>query len=156
MPMAPGPTERLKELGLTLPPPPKPAGTYRPVVVDGDHAWVSGQIPNVDGRALHPGVVGRDVDLSQAKEAAERAALQALSALVQELGDLDRVKRILRVAVYIASAPDFTRHADVGNGATELLVKVFGEDGRPARVSMGVAALPLGASVEVELLARIG
>ena len=154
--MAPGPTERLREFGIALPPPPTPAGTYRPVVVDGDSAWVSGQIPTVDGRPLHPGVVGRDVTLAEAKEAAERAVLQALSALHQELGTLDRVKRIVRVAVYVASAPAFTQHADVGNGATELLVRVFGEDGRPARVSLGAATLPLGACVEVELLARIG
>jgi enamine deaminase RidA (YjgF/YER057c/UK114 family) len=153
--MATGPSERLRELGIALPPPPKPVGTYRPVAVDGDHAWVSGQIPVVDGQPLHPGVVGREVTVEQAKLAAERAAIQALSALQNELGDLDRVRRVLRVGVYVASAPDFVRHAEVGNGATELLVKVFGDDGRPARVSMGVAALPLGACVEVELLVRI-
>ncbi|HKV89606.1 MAG TPA: RidA family protein [Thermoplasmata archaeon] len=153
--MASGPTERLRELGLTLPPAPRPAGTYRPVTVDGHHAYVSGQIPNVDGRPLHPGTVGRDVDVEQAKTAAERAALQALSALAAEIGTLDRVEKIVRVGVYVASTPEFTRHADVGNGATELLVRIFGEAGRPARVSMGVAALPLGASVEIELLARI-
>jgi enamine deaminase RidA (YjgF/YER057c/UK114 family) len=153
--MSTGPTERLRELGITLPPPPKPAGTYRPVVVDGDHAYVSGQIPNDDGKILFPGVVGRDLDVPQAKEAAERAALQALSALTAELGSLDRVRRIVRVGVYVASTSEFTRHADVGNGATELLIRVFGEDGRPARVSMGVAALPLGASVEIELLAAL-
>jgi enamine deaminase RidA (YjgF/YER057c/UK114 family) len=154
--MASGPTERLAELGMTLPPPPKPAGTYRSVVVDGGYAWVSGQIPSVDGQILHPGIVGRDVELPQAKAAAERAALQALSALTAELGSLDRVRRIVRVAVYVASASDFTRHADVGNGATELLIRVFGEEGRPARVSMGVASLPLGAPVEIELLAALG
>jgi len=153
--MATGPSERLRELGITLPPPPKPVGAYRPVAIDGDHAWVSGQIPVVDGQPLHPGVVGRDVTVEQAKAAAERAALQALSALQHELGDLDRVRLIVRVGVYVTSATDFVRHAEVGNGATELLVRVFGDDGRPARVSMGVAALPLGACVEVELLARI-
>jgi enamine deaminase RidA (YjgF/YER057c/UK114 family) len=153
--MTPGPSERLRELGIVLPPPPKPAGSYRPVVVDGRHAWVSGQIPIVDGKALHPGTVGRDVDVPQAKAAAERAALQALSALAAELGSLDRVRRIVRVAVYVASTSEFVQHADVGNGATEFLIRVFGEEGRPARVSMGVAALPLGASVEVELLAAI-
>jgi enamine deaminase RidA (YjgF/YER057c/UK114 family) len=154
--MAPGPTERLAELGLVLPPPPKPAGTYRPVVVDGGHAWVSGQIPVVDGQMLHQGLVGRDVDVPQAKEAAERATLQALSALAAELGSLDRVRRIVRVGVYVAASGDFVRHSEVGNGATELLIRIFGEDGRPARVSMGVASLPLGAPVEVEILAAVG
>lgn len=153
--MAPDVAERLRTLGITLPPPPKPAGTYRPVVVDGDHAYVSGQIPHIDGRAVHPGIVGRDVDVAQAKLGAEQAALQALSALAAELGNLDRVARIVRVGVYVASTPEFTEHADVGNGATELLIRLFGEEGRPARVSMGVAALPLGASVEVELLVRL-
>lgn len=153
--MATSPTERLRELGIALPPPPAPAGTYCSVVVDGGYAWVSGQIPRLDGKILHPGICGRDVDAPRAKEAAERAALQALSALHAELGSLDRVRRVVRVAVYVACADDFVLHADVGNGATELLVKVFGEEGRPARVSMGVAALPLGASVEVELLAAL-
>jgi enamine deaminase RidA (YjgF/YER057c/UK114 family) len=146
---------RLRELGIALPAPPKPAGTYRPVVVDGDLAFVSGQIPHVDGQPLHPGIVGRTVGLPEAQAAAAQAALQALSALAAELGTLDRVRRVLRVGVFVAATPEFTQHADVGNGATELLVRVFGEDGRPARVSMGVASLPLGASVEVELIARI-
>jgi len=153
--MAPDVAERLRALGVTLPPPPRPAGTYRPVVVDGDHAYVAGQIPHVDGRPVHPGIVGRTVELAQAKLAAEQAALQALSALSAELGTLDRVARVVRVAVCVASTPEFTQHADVANGATELLIRVFGEDGRPARVSMGVASLPLGASVEVELLVRL-
>jgi len=154
--MARDTTARLRTLGVALPPPPKPAGTYRPVVVDGDHAFVSGQVPLIDGRPVHPGLVGAAVDVAQAKLAAEQATLQALSALAAELGSLDRVERIVRVAVYVASTPEFTQHADVANGATELLIRVFGEDGRPARASVGVAALPLGASVEVELLARLG
>jgi enamine deaminase RidA (YjgF/YER057c/UK114 family) len=147
---------RLQSLGLSLPPPPKPVGTYRPVVVDGDHAYVSGQIPHVDGRPVHPGIVGRNVEVVQAKLAAEHATMQALSALEAELGSLDRIARIVRVAVYVASTPEFAQHAEVANGATDLLVRVFGEDGRPARASVGVAALPLGASVEVELLVRLG
>ncbi|MCI4370140.1 MAG: RidA family protein [Thermoplasmata archaeon] len=149
-------SERLRELGIVLPPPPPPAGTYRPVVVDGDYAYVSGQIPRVDGKSLHPGTVGSTVALADAQTAAAQAALQAVSALAAELGTLDRVRRIVRVGVFVAATPDFTQHADVGNGATELLIRIFGEDGRPARVSMGVASLPLGACVEVELLARLG
>jgi enamine deaminase RidA (YjgF/YER057c/UK114 family) len=81
--------------------------------------------------------------------------MQALSALAQELGSLDRVERIVRVAVYIAATPEFTQHSEVGNGATDLLVRVFGENGRPARVSMGVTSLPLGAPIEVELVVRL-
>ena len=150
------PTEKLAMLGLTLPPPPRPAGSYSAVVVDGDRAYVSGQIPTRDGSILHPGIVDRDVTLAQAREGARQATLQALSALVETLGSLDRVRRILRVAVFVASSPNFTRHHEVGNGATELLIELFEEAGRPARISMGVAALPLNAPVEVELLVATG
>lgn len=153
--MAGTPTERLKELGITLPAPPKPAGTYSSVVVTGSTAWVSGQIVLQDGAMLHPGLVDRDVSLDTAKEVARRAALQALSALAATLGSLDRVRRIVRVGVYVASVPTFTRHHEVGNGATEVLTAIFGEAGRPARSSMGVAALPLNAPVEVEMVVAL-
>jgi enamine deaminase RidA (YjgF/YER057c/UK114 family) len=146
------PSERLKELGLVLPPPPKPAGTYAPVVVDGSRAWVCGQVVLQDGAAVHPGLVDRDVSLAIAQEVAHRASLQALSALQATLGSLDRVQQILRVAVYVASVPTFTRQHEVGNGATEVLASIFGDAGRPARVAMGVAALPLNAPVEVEMV----
>ncbi|MCI4368890.1 MAG: RidA family protein [Thermoplasmata archaeon] len=148
----PTPTSRLSELGIPLPAPPKPAGSYAPVVVEGGRAFVSGQVVVEDGRALHPGLVGAEVDPATAKELARRATLQGLSALADALGSLDRVRRVLRVAVYVASAPGFTRQHEVANGATELLIAVFGENGRPARVAMGAAALPLNAPVEVELL----
>jgi len=145
----------MKELGLSLPAPPKPAGTYSSVVVDGSRAWVSGQIVLQDGAILHPGLVDRDVSPETAKEVARRAALQALSALDATLGSLDRVRRIVRVAVYVASVPTFTRQHEVGNGATEVLTQIFGEAGRPARVAMGVAALPLNAPIEVEMVVAL-
>ncbi|MCI4352156.1 MAG: RidA family protein [Thermoplasmata archaeon] len=153
--MSASPSQRLKELGIRLPPPPKPAGTYSSVVVDGATAWVSGQIVLQEGAILHPGLVDRDLSPDLAKEVARRAALQALGALAAELGTLDRVQRVVRVAVYVASVPTFTRHHEVGNGATELLVSIFGDAGRPARVSMGVSALPLNAPVEVEMLVAL-
>jgi enamine deaminase RidA (YjgF/YER057c/UK114 family) len=149
------PSQRVKELGLVLPPPPKPAGTYAPVVVEGNHAWVSGQVVVHDGAAVHPGLVDRDVTAAVAKDVAHRATLQALSALEVALGSLDRVERVVRVAVYVASVPTFTRHHEVGNGATEVLTAIFGEAGRPARVAMGVAALPLNAPVEVEMVVAL-
>lgn len=153
--MSASPTQRLKELGLGLPPPPKPAGTYSSVVVYGSQAWVSGQVVLHDGAVLHPGLVDRDVSPDAAKEVARRATLQALSALAVAVGSLDRVERIVRVGVYVASVPTFTRHHEVGNGATELLTAIFGEAGRPARVSMGVSALPLNAPVEVEMVVAL-
>jgi enamine deaminase RidA (YjgF/YER057c/UK114 family) len=153
--MAPTATERLQALGIVLPPPPKPAGTYAPVVVDGHRAYVSGQVVVRDGVAVSPGRVDADVSPSIAKDLTRTATLQALSALHRSLGSLDRVERVLRVAVYVASSEGFVRQHEVANGATELLVEVFGEAGRPARVSMGVASLPLNAPIEVELLAAI-
>lgn len=149
-------SERLRERGVELPPPPAPAGTYSPVVVQDGRAWVSGQVVLEGGVAVSPGVVDRDVDAGTARALARRATLQALSALAAALGSVDRVRRILRVAVYVASSPSFVRQHEVANGATELLVDLFGDDGRPARVAMGVAALPLNAPVEVELLAAVG
>jgi enamine deaminase RidA (YjgF/YER057c/UK114 family) len=151
--MAPSPSERLRSLGIELPPPPKPAGLYNPVVAHGGFAWVSGQIPTDDGKVIHPGLVDRDVPLDVARDLARRAALQALSALQASLGSIDRVDRFLRVAVYVAVSPGFERPHEVANGATELLIQVFGEEGRPARLAIGVASLPLNAPVEVEFLA---
>jgi enamine deaminase RidA (YjgF/YER057c/UK114 family) len=152
-PMAPTPSERLRELGLELPPPPRAAGTYSPVVRDGTRAWVSGQIVTEAGAVVHPGLVDRDVSLDVARDLARRAALQALSALAAELGSIDRVRGFLRVTVYVASSPGFARQHEVANGATEILVQVFGEAGRSARVAIGVAGLPLEAPVEVDFLA---
>lgn len=146
------PSERLRQRGITLPPPPRPAGTYASVVVEGDRAWVSGQIATEDGRVLSPGLVDRDVGLERARELARQSALQSLSALASTLGSVDRIRRALRLGVYVASSPGFVRQHEVANGASELLVEVFEEAGRPARSSMGVSALPLNAPVEVELL----
>ncbi len=145
------PTERLQELGVKLPAPPQPAGTYTSVVVNQGFAWVSGQIVRRDGVVWHPGLVGRDVTPETAQEVAREATLQALSALHAALGSLDRIHRVVRVVVYVASAPTFDRQHDVANGATEILVSLFGDRGRPARAAIGVAVLPLNAPVEVEV-----
>jgi enamine deaminase RidA (YjgF/YER057c/UK114 family) len=148
-------TERLHELGIVLPPLPKPVGSYTPVVADGSIAWVSGQIVMEGGAVVHPGLVDRDVSAEIAKDVARRATLQALSALAAALGTLDRVRRVVRVVVFVASSPGFVRQHEVGNGATDLLVQLFGEAARPARVSVGVAGLPLNGPVEVEIVAAI-
>lgn len=154
--MADPPSVRLKQKNIVLPPPPKPAGTYAPVVVENGRAWVSGQIVTESGSVVSPGLVDRDVPLDRAKELARRAVLQALSALHAALGSVDRITQVIRVGVYVASSPGFDRQHEVGNGATELLVELFDERGRPARVSMGVASLPLNAPVEVELVVALG
>lgn len=126
------------------------------MVVAGGLAHVAGQIALNEGGVVQPGLVDRDVAFHDAKLLARRATLQALSALQAALGSLDRIQRVVRVAVYVASSPGFVRQHEVGNGATDLLVEIFGEAGRPARVTLGVASLPLNAPVEVELTAAVG
>jgi len=122
------------------------------VARSGSLAWVAGQIVTDQGAVVHPGTVDREVSLDAAQDLARRASLQALSALAESLGSLDRIRRILRVGVFVAVSPGFHREHEVANGATQVLVDLFGDDGRPARAAVGVASLPLGAAVEVELL----
>jgi enamine deaminase RidA (YjgF/YER057c/UK114 family) len=147
------PSERLRSLGLELPPAPRPVGAYSPVVLEERRAWVSGQIATEGGAPVHPGRVDGDVSLDVARNLARRASLQGVSALAAALGSIDRVRQIVRVTVYVASSPGFVRQHEVANGATEVLVQLFGENGRPSRVAVGVAYLPLNAAVEVDLIA---
>jgi enamine deaminase RidA (YjgF/YER057c/UK114 family) len=145
-------SEGLKRLGLSLPPPPTPQGSYAPAVRLGEQVFVSGQGALREGKPLFHGPVEAEVSLREAQEAARIATLQGLSAASALLGSVDKICRAIRVVVYVASSPGFTRQHEVGNGATELLVELLGEEGRPARVSLGVTALPLDFPVEVELL----
>lgn len=147
--------DRLSELGLELPPAPAAVAAYVPVRRSGDLAYVSGQIPLVEGAMLHPGRLGDDVTLEQGQEAARRCALQALSALNEALGSLERVRGIAQVTVFVASAPGFTDQPKVANGASELFVEVFGDSGKHARAAVGAVELPLGAPVEVAVVAEI-
>lgn len=147
--------ERLAELGIELPPAPVPVASYVPVRLVGGLAFVAGQIPIRDGAVSPAGPVGDAVTIEDAAEAARRCAIQALSALREALGSLDRVGGIVKVDVFVASAPGFTDQSKVANGASELLVEVFGDAGRHARAAVGVAELPLGAAVEVALLAEV-
>jgi enamine deaminase RidA (YjgF/YER057c/UK114 family) len=142
---------RLKELGFQLPPPPKPVASYVPVVVSGDLAFVSGQIARKDGQVLFPGRLGETVTVEQGYAAARECALAALAAM-DGAGLLDRIARVIKVNGYVACAPSFKDQPKVVNGASDLLVHVFGEGGKHARAAIGAAALPLGASVEVEFV----
>ena len=150
-----GVDQRLTELGLELPPAPAPVASYVPVVVARGLAFVAGQVAISEGKLLWSGKLGREVGVEQGAEAARRCALQALSALRAELGSLDRVLRIVKVSVFVASAEGFTEQPKVANGASDLLVEVFGEAGRHARAAVGVPELPLGAPVEVEVVAEV-
>ncbi len=153
--MAPSPSERLRTLGIELPPPPSPKGSYVPVVVHGGFAFVAGQIVTGAQGVVDPGRVDREVSAEAARALARRATLQAVSALAEALGSIDRVRRIVRVGVFVASSDGFVRQHEVANGATDLLVEIWGDAGRPARVAVGVPALPLNAPVEVELVAAV-
>jgi enamine deaminase RidA (YjgF/YER057c/UK114 family) len=150
-----GPTARLAELGFTLPSVPAPLAAYVPAVRTGSLVYTSGQLPLVDGKLTQVGKVGAKVSVEDAAGCAQVAALNALAAVAAEVGGLDNVARVLRVVVYVASAPDFTAQAQVGNGASEFLGAVFGEAGRHARSAVGVAVLPLDAPVEVELMVEV-
>lgn len=147
--------ELLTQLGIRLPPVAAPLASYVPVRIYGDLAYVSGQIPIEDGSVLSMGKLGEDRTIEDGQAAARRCALQALSALREALGSLDRVKGIVQVTVYVASAPGFTDQPQVANGASDLLLEIFGDEGRHARAAVGVAELPLGASVEVSMLAKV-
>jgi enamine deaminase RidA (YjgF/YER057c/UK114 family) len=146
---------RLAELGIELPPAPSAIASYVPVRVSGNLAFVSGQVPIMEGELQHPGKLGAEVTVEQGADAARRCALQALSALREALGSLDRVRGVVRVSVFVASAQGFTDQSKVANGASDLLVEVFEDPGRHARAAVGVAELPLGASVELALVAEI-
>jgi enamine deaminase RidA (YjgF/YER057c/UK114 family) len=148
--------ERLAELGIILPPAPQPVASYIPVKVVGDLAWVAAQIPMQDGAVTVAGKVGGEVTIDDANAGARRCALQALAALQAALGTLDRVKGIVKLDVFVASATGFIDHPKVANGASDLLVEVFGDEGRHARAAVGVPELPLGAAVEVALLVQVG
>lgn len=148
--------ERLSALGLVLPPPPKPVASYVPSVRSGSLVFVSGQLPFKDGALLATGPVPGTTSVDAARKAAEQCVLNALSVLAAELGgDLDRVRRIVRVGAFVCSDVGFTEQPKVANGASDLLQQIFGERGRHARAAVGSIALPLGASVEVELCAEV-
>jgi enamine deaminase RidA (YjgF/YER057c/UK114 family) len=149
-----GPKARLAELGLELPPLTPPLAAYVPAVQSGQHVYVSGQVPMVDGELLETGKVGADVTPERAKELAARCALNALAAIDSLVG-LDRVARVVKVVGFVASASGFTGQPGVINGASELFGEVFGDAGRHARSAVGVAELPLGAPVEVEVIVEL-
>jgi enamine deaminase RidA (YjgF/YER057c/UK114 family) len=149
-----GPHAKLAELGLTLPEVTAPLAAYVPAVQSGRHVYVSGQLPIADGKLLATGKVGAGVSAEQAKDLAERCALNALAAIDALVG-LESVVKIVKVTGFVASAEGFTGQPGVINGASELFGAVFGEAGRHARSAVGVAELPLGAPVEIEVIVEV-
>lgn len=146
---------KLRELGIELPAAPPAAGLYAPGVRSGKQFFVSGQIPTNDGAPMRKGKLGQGVTIDEANALARQCALQALSIVRAELGSLDRVTRVLRVGGFVASADGFTDHPRVINGASQLLLDVFGEAGRHARIAVGLAELPFGVPVEIEFLFEV-
>jgi enamine deaminase RidA (YjgF/YER057c/UK114 family) len=147
-------TDRLAELGIELPKPAAPVASYVPVVIAGGLAHVSGQLPFIDG-ALVTGRLGDNVDLDLGARAARACGLMILAQLDAALGSLDRIERVVKIGAFVNSATDFTDQPKVANGASDLMVEVFGDAGKHARSAVGVPVLPLGAAVEVDCIVAL-
>jgi enamine deaminase RidA (YjgF/YER057c/UK114 family) len=143
-----GPEARLRDLGIDLPPAAAPLASY-------DLAFVAGQVPLEDGKPMVAGRLGAELETEEGARWARRCGLQALAALRAELGSLDRVARVVKVTVWVASTEVFTEQPKVANGASDLFVEVFGDAGKHARAAVSAPALPLGAPVEVEVVASL-
>lgn len=148
--------ETLSALGVALPSPPPPAGSYVPVVISGNLAFVAGQIPMEAGRVKFTGKVGKDLPVESGQQAARLCTINALAQLKVALGSLERVRRVVKVTGFVNCEPSFAEQPKVVNGASDLLVQVFGEKGKHARAAVGVAGLPLESAVEVEFIVEIG
>ncbi len=142
-------------MGLAVPEVAKPVAVYVPAVRSGNHVFTSGQLPMRSGELITTGKVGTQVSAEEAYACAQQCVLNAIAAVKAEVGDLSAVKRIVKVVVFVSSAPDFTGQPGVANGASELLGEVFGDAGVHARSAVGVAVLPLDAPVEIELLVEV-
>ncbi len=147
--------QRLTALGLSLPAAPKPVANYVPAVLAGELLFLSGVLPSRDGQVQFVGKVGRDLTVEQGSEAARMAILNALAIVRAELGTLDRVRRIVRLTGHVASASGFEQQPAVMNGASDVLVQVFGESGRHTRIAVGAAELPRNAAVELDLIVQV-
>ena len=147
--------KRLDALNIILPSPPKPIGSYVPVLITGKLAFVSGQIPIKDGKVIYAGKVSTDLSVEDAQKAARLCVINALAQLKAELGNLDRISKIVKVSGFVNSPPEFTDQPKVINGASDLLFEIFGQKGQHARIAVGVSSLPLNSAVEIDLIAEI-
>lgn len=145
------PAQRLAELDIVLPPVPKPVAAYVPCVRHSDLLILSGQIPTRDGKVQFTGLAGREQTTEQAQQAARLCAINAIAVAADAAGGIDAIARVVKVVVYVASAAGFTDQHLVANGASELLKEVFGDAGAHARAAVGVAELPLGSTVEIDV-----
>jgi len=147
--------DRITELGLKLPDPPRPLGAYLPVVRAGNLIFVSGMLPRQEGKLISVGKLGQELNLKEGQEAARLAILNGLAAIKNEIQTLTAVRKFIRLTCYVNSSLGFTEQAQVADGASNILLAVFGEAGRHSRVSVGVAELPGGAAVELDLIVEV-
>lgn len=147
--------DKLASLGIKLPSPPAPAGSYVPVVISHNLAFVAGQIPTEAGQVKFKGKVGRDLSIEAGQQAARLCTVNALAQLKSALGSLDKIKRVIKVTGFVNCDLTFTDQPKVINGASDLLVQVFGEAGKHARAAVGVSSLPMDSAVEVEFIVEV-
>jgi enamine deaminase RidA (YjgF/YER057c/UK114 family) len=147
--------EKIKQLGHSIPDPVKPLASYIPAIRTGDLVFTAGQVPIKDGKLQFTGKVDGDLTVSEGKIAAQLCALNCLSAIKNEIGDLDKIEQIIKVTVFVSSSKGFTGQPQVANGASDLLKEIFGENGKHARSAVGVSELPLNAPVEIEMIVKL-
>lgn len=147
--------EKIKQLGVTIPEPVKPLAAYIPAMQVGNLVMTSGQVPISAGVVKYQGKVGKDLTEEQGKEAAKLCAINCLSAIKSVIGNLDRIKRVLKLTVFVSSAEGFTAQPKVANGASEFIGEIFGEAGKHVRSAVGVSELPLNSAVEIEMIVEI-
>jgi enamine deaminase RidA (YjgF/YER057c/UK114 family) len=146
--------EKIKELGITLPDPPTPAGSYIPLVKTGNLLFISGQIPMENGKVIFTGKV-TDENLETAQKSARMCAINILAQIKREVGDFEKVSRIVRLSGFVNSDPNFTMHPKVINAASDLIFEIFGDKGKHSRIAVGVASLPLGSMTEIDAIVEI-
>ena len=144
--------EKLKELGIEIPTPPSPAGSYIPVVTTGNLAFVSGQIPMKEGKVVFEGKVPETQSIDSARDAAKICIINGLAQLKANLGSLDKITKFVRISGFVNSNPNFTEQPKVINAASDLLVEVFGDMAKHSRIAVGVASLPLNSTVEIDMI----
>ncbi len=146
---------RLRELGIDLPGAAAPAANYVPFVITGNQLWISGQLPFRDGKVQHQGKIGGDLTAEDGIAAARLCGLNIIAQAEAAVGDLDHIRRIIKLGGFVNAAPDFTDHPKVINGASDMIVEVFGDAGRHARFALGASGLPLNAAVEIDAVIEI-
>ena len=147
--------DQLDRLGLTIPNPAKPAGSYKPCLIVDNIAYISGQGPLLGDGTFAKGVIGKDVDIETGQKHAQRCGLAILSALKNEVGDLDKVEQLMKITGFVNCISDFTQQPSIINGCSDLMKEVFGDKGVHARAAVGVNSLPLGFTVEIEAIFKI-